>query len=1244
MKHSPLISKTFIATAFTLLCTQTFAAPGTLVDSPLFVNATAKPNIMVLTDTSGSMRHVVPEDSKGIDPDKYDSTTTYIAACGAATVPDAVGEAGTDSLYIRIIGGRPKIAYSRTSGTHYFLGTAAGERCFNSTKSYNASLYADGGTSAAGSATALYSGNYLNWYFDFDNTTTNWNASQRLKPGTDYRMNIARSTLSTIVDGLDDKVRLGLATFTSQDGANINSPITTLTVANKASIQTKISAFSHGGFTPMAEALHQVGRYFVGEPVTGATADPGNLPVGSTSESNGYTSGTGANQLTLHPGTGSESKQNRADVFNVLASGGNLESPVQYWCQSNFVIFMSDGISRRDTNISALLQDYDDDCPAAGCDTRDRKTGGGYLYTDSDGGSDYLDDVAQALYEIDLRPDIDDYDGNEVVNNITTYTIAFADADALNNKLLDDAASQGGGEYFTSADAGELARDFSAATSSILATTSSASAVTFNTSTLDTDTTIYQAQFSTARWSGEIYSFPISPTTGNIEYSCTLNVQENCWNASTHIDDLAYDSGSSTFVNNRQIITFNAANKTGIAFKTPANFTTPAANELTTAMINDLCAGPDAPLVGGVTCTSATTAAETASQTYVNQMVNYIRGDRTYEPTTNSPTFRTRQSVLGDIVNANPLFIGEPKLNWPTTEDVTNKFGITGNRYSDFKTLKSGRTKMLYAAANDGMLHALRTKAAGGGIRNKAGDELFAYIPSFVFSDQNNEGLHYLAKPTYIHKYYLDLSPTYTDYYGRAKDTTQTNFQTTSDAWHTILIGGTRGGVKKGIFALDVTDPTTITEANAANKVLWEFTNSDDADLGHTYSRPTVVLTNAVGVDGLNRWAAIFGNGYQDDNGSGTFPTGASCHAVLYVLFLDGGLDGTWTLGTNPSTADYMKIDTNVGTTTAGGCNGLSTPALADTDGDRILDRVYAGDVLGNMWAFDFTCSGAGCGSSDFNVAYKTGSTPKPLFTAKDPLGTAQPITTKPILARNFAVSTSTTTEPNILVAFGTGQYLSTSDNVATTKINTFYSIWDSGIGKLTDNRANDTSTGSKLVGQVITKNTTAYGDFRTITSNTIDWTKKYGWYIDLAAKDDTAFDAEERVVVKPVIRYKTLFFNTLIPNAQTCGYGGSGWLMSVDFNTGGAPKSSVFDLNGDGVIDGNDKVSGNVAVGRQVEGIPASSSFIGDKQYTQTSRAPSVGSSSGGGDCGNVDCEDVAAKGGLKEGRLSWRELRPDK
>lgn len=1261
MKNSHTFTQALITTVITFLASSALAGPGSLINSPLFTNATAEPNIMFVLDNSGSMEHVVEESFSG-DVDKYNKAVTYISNCtvGNGLIPTS------QTVYIYFTGGRPYVNSGGTAYTVDYNGSnnTTGQKCFDPAVNYSANIHASDGTNPF-SFTALYTGNFLNWYFKYDNTSLggsvgkNWTSTtalaDRYKPGTQIRRIIARDSMTDLVTALevsDLNIRLGLTAFYSGQGAKIFDEIKHLDPAQSTSIKNNIQSLGNGGGTPLAETLHQVGRYFIGE--TGSV-NPGSLPTGSgINDTNGQYDGN----LILHPNSGAPLTRDDDVVFDNYTAGNALsgsnstarvtfESPIQYWCQNNFAVVMTDGLPTLDRDIPTDLKDYDNDCTGVTPSCIDANTLStnphfdmkavalGYIYDDTYSPSDYFDDVAQALFEIDLRPDIDKPDPNnagsfiEATNNVITYTIAFADQDALNNKLISDAGTQGGGEAISATDGADLVKKFSQVTNTILATTSSAAAVTFNTSTLGNDTAVYQALFTTSRWSGEINSFPVDSSNGNILFSCMLDVDANCWKASSHLDALAFNSTSSTFVDNRKILTYNPTSKKGIAFTAPADFTAPTTNEMTTDMINDLCAGPDVPLVASVGCTSATTQAKADSQKYVGQMVDYIRGDRTFENILTTPQFRTRQTVLGDIINATPVFVSTPKLPWPTNEDPTNYFGATGNRYSDFQTLHKNRTKVLYAAANDGMLHGFRSETLPG-IGNQGGDEVFAFIPSFIFSDQANEGFHNLAQPNYTHKYYLDLAPTFTDVYFKGKDASNTTtYQKTAADWYTILISGSRGGAKKGIFALDITDPLTNTEANAANKVLWEFTNSDDPDLGYTYSKPTVALTNAVDGAGLHRWAAIFGNGYQNDNGS-AYATGVTCHAVLYVLFLDGGLDGTWTLGTDPSTADYMKIDTKVGTTASGDCNGLSTPVLADLDGDKILDRAYAGDVQGNMWAFDFTCGASGCGTSDFSVAYTQGANPKPLFIAKDSLGVAQPIMVKPNIATNQAVTTAPSNEPNLVVYFGTGQYHTANDTTATTKTNTLYAVWDRGTGGITDDRTNSTATSSTLVGQTLTTTVNGNGEFRTITANTIDWTKKYGWYIDLAAKNATTADSEERVVVNASIRSDVIFFNTLIPNSEICGFGGSGWLMSINIATGGAPKKTLFDSNHDGVVDSNDDINGDVAVGEKVDSIPADSSFIGDYQYTQQSDK-SIGKRKL--DLGNSQLE----------GRLSWRELRAE-
>ena len=71
---------------------------------------------------------------------------------------------------------------------------------------------------------------------------------------------------------------------------------------------------------------------------------------------------------------------------------------------------------------------------------------------------------------------------------------------------------------------------------------------------------------------------------------------------------------------------------------------------------------------------------------------------------------------------------------------------------------------------------------------------------------------------------------------------------------------------------------------------MWEFTNNDDDNLGFTYSRPVIAMSNDVSSSGEQRWVAIFGNGFNNESSSGI--------ASIYILFLDAGYNGwsSWRL------------------------------------------------------------------------------------------------------------------------------------------------------------------------------------------------------------------------------------------------------------------------------------------------------------------------------------------------------------
>jgi hypothetical protein len=90
--------------------------------------------------------------------------------------------------------------------------------------------------------------------------------SMRISAGSVSRMTAAKQAAINLLDGLHN-VRVGIASFghpsKAGKGATINYGIADLD-DNRDEIYAAINALSAGGGTPISEALHEVGRYFVG--------------------------------------------------------------------------------------------------------------------------------------------------------------------------------------------------------------------------------------------------------------------------------------------------------------------------------------------------------------------------------------------------------------------------------------------------------------------------------------------------------------------------------------------------------------------------------------------------------------------------------------------------------------------------------------------------------------------------------------------------------------------------------------------------------------------------------------------------------------------------------------------------------------------------------------------------------------------------------------------------------------------
>ncbi|KXU80261.1 pilus assembly protein [Aeromonas enteropelogenes] len=432
-----------------------------------------------------------------------------------------------------------------------------------------------------------------------------------------------------------------------------------------------------------------------------------------------------------------------------------------------------------------------------------------------------------------------------------------------------------------------------------------------------------------------------------------------------------------------------------------------------------------------------------------------------------------------------------------------------------------------------------------------------------------------LTRPDYNHRYYVDGTPRVGDAYLGSR-------------WKTLLLGSTGAG-GKAVFAIDVTAPNNFT----ADKMLWEFTHSE---MGIALAAPTLVRVKAD-----NKWVALVANGYNS----------RSQTARLFVLDLATG-------------AVIKEIDTQVGS--ASEPNGLSSPLPVDEDGDRVVDYVYAGDLQGNLWKFDLSDNN----SAQWGIAFKAGNKPKPLFQACDgacSTSTSQPITMRPLAIRH--------PRGGIMVLMGTGSYFTNDDKSLPTnpRLEAVYGIWDTG----------SEVSRSQLLQQSITHEFVANGttikfNVRVVSSRDVNYTSQKGWYLVLKSPG-LSKGVGERAVSEMLYRHKRLIFNTLIPSADACDFGGRSWLMELDPVSGARLTYSVFDVNGDGAVNDDDYVGIKDEAGNDIK-VPVSG-----KQFDELTTTPSVVEDADmerkyiSGSSGNISVTLEEGAGDLG-GRQSWLQL----
>lgn len=456
-------------------------------------------------------------------------------------------------------------------------------------------------------------------------------------------------------------------------------------------------------------------------------------------------------------------------------------------------------------------------------------------------------------------------------------------------------------------------------------------------------------------------------------------------------------------------------------------------------------------------------------------------------------------------------------------------------------TFNGASTYQAYVAANQNRTRMVYVGANDGmlhGFNAQTGAEVFAFMPRQVVSS-----MAAYAQPNYEHRYLVDGELTVADVYD-------------SDAqiWRTVLVG-TMGRGGRGMFALDVTNP-------ADPKLLWELSSSNSGAFGNNLGKP--IIAQVANGD----WRVLLGNG----------PNSSSGLAQLIAVRAVNGQD---------------FLATSLG---ADASNGLSGVNVWSSTRGGFSDRVYAGDLRGNLWRISYA-------AGSFSSATR-------LFTAERTTNVRQPITATPLVARR----------PNTdetWIFFGTGQYLNAAD-LANKQVQSWYGLKDPG-GTTAITRASLRQI--SILAEDVIDGTPVRGIER---YSTLD--SQAGWYMDLQSPGATP--EGERMVVPNRFRGFALIGTTRIPDSgDICSPTGKGFVMAIDpFGGGRLSGGSFFDVDGDGRFTETVGDTGIPVSGIGTPSGPNNPIFIGDVMQL------------------NLDDASTQSVGtnalGTQPRRVSWREL----
>lgn len=862
-----------------------------------------------------------------------------------------------------------------------------------------------------------------------------------------------------------------------------NSEATVITARDK--LKEVVNGLTAVGGTPIVDAYYEAAQYF-----RGGAADYGRK---RGTRSNDWQKARARYHRVSVPesyiGDGDVYRDPRCtdgDLDNyycgteAIRSAPIYDTPFSSSCQTNHIVFLSDG----DATSNSARAKVKALTGKNGCEETFANSRYGYP-------EDCGVELAEWLFDTDHSSSMI---GKQ---NISTYTIGFN----INSTYLKSISSAGGGQYFQADSSAQLVDVFQAILGDVLSVDTSfvapgATVNQFNRLTHRND--IYFGLFKPATnpvWQGNLKRYEIGT-----DESGEVTISDVAGNPAVDVSSGFFSNDSQSWWSNEvdgsQVSKGGAAAELFFSDSNPRNvFTYLGENTAIPTTGEDLTKTSNALTETNNAITLAHLGIENADGTDANRagyreaLLKWARGIDVQDDNEDNDKTDWRMH-MGDPMHARPVILNYENGGTPSTT--------------------------IFVGTNSGYLHA---------IDRDEGKELYSYVPkelldnfTVLWNNQSSDG----------HPYGVDgtLSVWHQD--------TDNNVTIDSGEQAFVYTGMRRGG--SSYYALDVSLRET-------PKLAWviDQTTPGFSELGQTWSKmtPTKIRYNGDELDVL-----IFGAGYnvnqdetldtnndriartEDNSGRGIYIVDAKTGAIIYSILGSDRVDGG---------GGTLKLDKM----------NYSMPSdirVLDTNFDGFVDQLYASDVGGQIWRFDF---------ERYHLADSEAELVKGGVIAD--LNSTSLAGERRFYYEPDVAIISNEGERFLSISIGSGWRAHPLDLVVDDR---FFMIKSPSVFKAPKGYGKTTDSGETFTPITI-------ADLVEVNGTTNPEVNDYGWMYDLNATG-------EKVLGAAVTADNKVFFTTYRPalavGACTTAIGG-GSLYALNILNG----SAILDLNGDGIVDKKD-------------------------------------------------------------------------